>query len=165
MKKQSKLKQLADSDFEESSKGIIKALVEDHNHMRKLMAKIKSSRSTDRQIVTAFNTLIDTVNLHVKAEENTFYTLIKDNPKFADNVLEGYEEHRVHEYVVAALKKVRDKKRKIEQMKIYCEILEHHLDEEEEELFPKFRKYAAPSTRRKIAHKFNKTRYAGEVRA
>jgi hemerythrin superfamily protein len=43
-------------------------------------------------------------------------------------------------------------------MKIFCKILEHHLDEEEEELFPRFKKYFAKSTNKKIGKKYLKER-------
>ena len=154
MKKNSKLKKIALSDDTESKHGIVKLLIADHKLMRKLMKKVKSQKASDAEKVTAFKELEKTVESHVKAEEEAFLKLVKDNPKFEDMALEGYEEHRVHETVVAGLYKVSDKKRRIEQMKIYCEILEHHLDEEEEDLFSRFKKYAAKATRKKIAANF-----------
>ena len=47
-------------------------------------------------------------------------------------------------------------------MKVFCEILEHHSHEDEEEvdIFQNFRKYAALSTRKKIGSAFLKVRKA-----
>lgn len=153
--KKTPLQKIAQADNQsQSAHGIIKLLIADHKLMRDLMKKIKSKQATPAQIKSAYKELIKTVASHVTAEEKTFLSLIKDNPVFEDMALEGYEEHRVHETVINGIKKVKDQKRQIEQMKIFCEILEHHLDEEEEDLFPRFRNYAAKATKKKIGKKF-----------
>ncbi len=158
MAKKSKLKKVSLSPTKEHHLGIIKLLLADHRLLRKLMAQVKSSRSTPAKQMKAFKELEKSVSSHVKAEENTFFTLIRNHPKFKDATMEGYEEHRVHENVIRGLKKVSDKDRRLEQMKIYCEFLEHHLDEEEENLFPRFKKYAALQTKRKISKNYVKVR-------
>lgn len=154
MTKGSKLQKIARSNKTESAHGVIELLLADHKLMRKLMSRIQSDKATDGQKTKAFRDLEKTVRSHVKAEENTFLKLIINNPKFEDLAFEGYEEHRVHETVLSGIHGVRDKDRKIQQMEIFCEILEHHLDEEEDDLFPRFKKYSAVSTRRKIGKNF-----------
>lgn len=137
---------------------VVKLLLADHKLLRSLMKQVKSHKSTNQESIKAFNTLKKSVLSHVNAEENTFLFLIKDHPKFKDHVLEGYEEHRIHEYIFSGIAKVKDTERKVQQMKSFCEVLEHHLDEEEEELFPRFKKYFAFSTRKKIGRNFLKVR-------
>lgn len=137
---------------------IIKLLLADHKLLRTLMNKIKSQKASPREQKKNFSDLKKTVISHVKAEEKSFLSLIKDHPRFKDHVLEGYEEHRVHEYIFDGIVKVKEMERKTEQMKIFCEILEHHLDEEEEELFPRFKKYFAKSTNKKVGKNFLKER-------
>jgi hemerythrin superfamily protein len=157
-KKKSPLKKMSISDATQSVHEIIKLLIADHKLMRTFMSKVKSQKSSKAQSMAAFAKLTKTVQSHVKSEESSLLSLIKDHPKFEDMAVEGIEEHRVHENVLAGIHKLKDKDRKVEQMKIYCEILEHHLDEEEDELFPKFKKYAATSTRKKIGKKFLRVR-------
>lgn len=154
MAKKTKLKKIAESQNAPSAHGVVQLLLADHKLLRSLMKKVKSDRATDAQVAKAFRELEKSTQSHVKAEEKTFFSLIKENPKFEDLTLEGYEEHRVHENVLAGVHRVKDKERKIQQMKIFCEVLEHHLDEEEEELFPRFKKYAALSTRKKIGKNY-----------
>ncbi len=156
--KKGKLKQLANSHATQSAHGIVKLLLADHELMRTLMDQVKSQKATRAQQKQAFRELDRTVQSHVKAEESTFLKIIENHPKFEDRALEGYEEHRVHETIVSGIKHVRDQTRQVEQMKIFCEFLEHHLDEEEEYLFPQFKKYAALSTRRKMGKRFLKVR-------
>ena len=148
------LKEFTDHHTQFSAHGIIKLLIADHKLLRSLMKKVKSNKATQSQKIISFKELEKTVHSHVKAEENSFFKLIKENPKFHDMVFEGYEEHRVHETIFKGIHRVSDKARRVQQMEIYCEMLEHHLHEEEEDLFPRFIKYSARSTRKKIGQKF-----------
>lgn len=159
MNKKINLKVFADAQPELSPHGLIKLLLADHKLLRSLMKKVKSQQSSQAQKISFFKELEKTVHSHVKAEENSFFKLVKDNPKFEDMVFEGYEEHRVHENIFAGIHRVSDKKRRVQQMEIYCEILEHHLDEEEEKLFPRFKKYSAIATRKKMGKKFLEVRH------
>lgn len=137
-----------------SAHSIVKLLLEDHRLLRKLMEEVKSQRATPAGVRKKFSELEAVVASHVKAEEKTFLALVKDHPAFEDHALESYEEHRVHDMIFAGIRKTRDVKRKTEQMKIYCEILEHHLDEEEEDLFPRFKRLFASSTQKKAGRNY-----------
>lgn len=156
----SKLSRVAAESEAATTHGIIKLLLADHKLMRSLMKQVKSKHASDAKIVAAFRELEAVVTSHVAAEERSFLSVVRDHEKFEDVALEGFEEHRVHETVLAGIRRVRAKDRKLQQMKIFCEILEHHLDEEEEKLFPRFKKFAAASTRRKIGERFLKVREA-----
>ena len=162
MTNKSELRKLSESDAAKAPHDIIKLLITDHELMRSLMDKMKSQKASDDDVIETFKELVRVVESHVEAEEKSFLSLIKDNPKFHDEVLEGYEEHRVHENVIAKIDDVKDKERRAQQMKIYCEMLEHHLKEEEEDLFPKFKDYAALDTRKKIGQNFLDEREGSE---
>lgn len=157
MSKRSKLEKVSDQK-EISPHGIVKLLLADHKLLRDLMKKIKSQKASRKEIKKSYKELKAQVESHVTAEEKTFLDLIKDHPSFKDHALESREEHRVHEYVFAGIKKVKDSERQAEQMKIYCEMLEHHLDEEEEDLFPLFKKTFATSTSKKAAVHYSEVR-------
>lgn len=138
--------------------GVIDLLMKDHRAFRILMAKIRSPRKKPNQIISHFNKLKKLVKSHVAAEEYGLLRVIMDHPRFESNAHEGYEEHRVHEYILNGIQTVTDRKRKVEQMKAFCEILEHHLDEEEEELFPRVKKLLAKSSRKKLGKRFLRKR-------
>lgn len=157
MPKQTKLEKVSNQK-EISSHEIVKLLLADHKLLRSLMKEIKSQGAKPKQVKKSYKQLLAAVKSHVKAEEKTFLDLIKHHPNFIDHALESREEHRVHEYIFAGIKKVKDPERKGEQMKIFCEILEHHLDEEEEDLFPLFKKTFATSTSKKAAVQYSKVR-------
>ena len=150
----SKLQAVAQNDQPVDGHGIVYMLLKDHKAMKKLIAEIKSQRSDDKTVKSSYKKLILVVRSHVKAEEGSLLNLLKTHPLFKDMSTESYQEHRVHEYVISGVATEKDPKAKVEQMKAFCEILEHHLKEEEHDLFPRFKKYAAKSTRQKLGKRF-----------
>ncbi len=162
MKRKSEL-QTVSLQPESGKHSVINLLLTDHKLLRSLMKKVKSHKSSPEESMKAFADLKKSVRSLVLAEEKTFLSLIKDHPKFKDHVMEGYEEHRVHEYVLNGIMKVKETDRKVQQMKCFCEILEHHLDEEEEELFPRFKKHFAKSTEKKAGRNYLKKRKATDT--
>lgn len=142
---------------------VVKLLLADHKLLRTLMKKVTSHKASTSDSIKAFKVLKKAVISHVTAEEKTFLALIEDHPAFKDHALESYEEHRVHEYVYKGLEKVKDAERKAQQMKCFCEVLEHHLKEEEEDIFPRFKKYFAKSTVKKVGRNYSKVRKATDT--
>lgn len=141
-----------------SNAGIVTLLLKDHRAMKELMSELREPRATNRKRFATFAKLEKLVHSHMIAEENALLERIKDNPKFKDEAVEGLEEHEIHRVVISSIHRVKDPDRRFVRMKSFCEILEHHLREEEEELFPKFKKNTAKSTRRRIGKAFLKSR-------
>lgn len=145
-------------EFARNFPNVVALLLKDHRAMRKLMAKVDSPRSTPGSVFKAFRALENLVTSHMAAEELAVVNALKDHPKFKDKALESYEEHRIHEHIFVGIKKLKAKDRKLMQMKIYCEMLEHHLKEEEHDLFPRYKAYFALSSRKTAGKKFLRTR-------
>ncbi|MBC7421514.1 MAG: hemerythrin domain-containing protein [Bdellovibrio sp.] len=166
MKKKSRLKKTSELHVEPSAEGVVKLLLKDHEAMRVLMKQVKSHRATPAKIYKSFELLEKLVLSHVKAEEYSLLNRIDHHPKFEDHAKESIEEHNIHENILKGIRRLRDQDRKITQMKIFCEMLKDHIDEEEEELFPQFKKYSATSTRKKMGTLFlrrrEQTRLNGE---
>jgi hypothetical protein len=143
--------------------GAVTLLLKDHKAMRALMSRIKSHRSSPALIERSFRGLEKLVVSHMAAEETALLRHLKAHPKFKSEALEGWEEHRIHEQIFKGIRSLQSPERKRMRMKIYCEILEHHLHEEEEDLFPAYTDYFALSTRKKAGRKFLKRRLQTNV--
>jgi hypothetical protein len=80
------------------------------------------------------------LEVHEAIEEEIFYPALKDHPKTKELALEGYEEHHVVDTVMAEMHElpVTDETwtAKFSVMK---ENLEHHIEEEENEMFKQAR--------------------------
>ncbi len=119
----------------------ITMLLEDHAKMRKLLDELEST--TERGIKTRqelYSTIKGELMLHETIEEEIFYPALKEHPKAEDIVLEGYEEHHVVDLVMAELEDLPvDDESWGAKAKVMKENVEHHMEEEEGEMFKQAR--------------------------
>jgi hemerythrin-like domain-containing protein len=119
----------------------IALLKADHDKVKKLLTELDAT--TERGVKTReelFATIKGELTVHEVIEEEIFYPALKEHPKAKDIVLEAYEEHHVVDQVMAELEglDVSDETwgAKATVMK---ENVEHHIDEEEKEMFAQAR--------------------------
>ncbi|MEP7060288.1 MAG: hemerythrin domain-containing protein [Actinomycetota bacterium] len=119
----------------------ITLLTDEHDEMKKLMADLDETTERGVKIRNElFDKLKARLEIHEAIEEEIFYPALKKHPKAKDIVLEGIEEHHVVDGIVAELEtlSVQDETwgAKLTVMK---ENVEHHMEEEESDMFPKAR--------------------------
>src|SRR4029078_4063804 len=129
-------------------------LKDDHQKMRKLLNELEST--TERGVKTREGLsarLKSELTVHEIIEEEIFYPALKDHPKAKEIVLEAYEEHHVVDTIMAALERhpvggrvlaERDRLPVDDETwgakaKVMQENVEHHMGEEEGEMFQKAR--------------------------
>ncbi|HEY2028029.1 MAG TPA: hemerythrin domain-containing protein [Myxococcales bacterium] len=94
--------------------------------------------------------IIRELAVHAAIEEMLFYPTIrmaatkaktKSTAEAGDMVLESLEEHHIVKWTLSELEKMKpDEERYEPKVKVLMENVQHHVEEEEEELFPKVRK-------------------------
>ena len=119
----------------------ITMLKDDHDKVKKLLSELEST--TERGVKTReelFATIKGELTVHETIEEEIFYPALKEHPKAKDLVLEGYEEHHVVDTVMAELEglDVTDETWGAK-AKVMKENVEHHIEEEEGEMFKQAR--------------------------
>lgn len=116
-------------------KTIFDELMSEHDEMKKMMQTL--SKAYDRSMFEKFSNEIER---HMEAEEKVLYEPLRDSEIVHELIMEGYEEHVVAEDI---LRKLQDQKGGTElwttRMKVLMESVEHHIDHEEKEMFPKAR--------------------------
>ena len=116
-------------------------LEDDHKKMRKLLDELEST--TERGVKTReelYATIKGELLVHEAIEEEIFYPALKEHPKAEDIVLEGYEEHHVVDTVMAELEGLPvDDETWGAKAKVMKENVEHHMEEEEGEMFKQAR--------------------------
>ena len=87
-----------------------------------------------------FATIKAELTVHEIIEEEIFYPELKAHPKATDIVLEGYQEHHVVDVLMGELEAL-DVSDEMwgAKAKVMQENIEHHIEEEETEMFPKAR--------------------------
>lgn len=116
----------------------IQLLTDDHNRVRKMLAELEKSDGAKRK--DAFGQVFEALTVHELIEEEIFYPALREHPRAKDLVLESYVEHDVVDRLLGELKQMRpDDELWDAKCQVMTENLEHHLEEEESELFKKAR--------------------------
>jgi hypothetical protein len=120
----------------------ITLLEADHSKVKRLLTELDST--TERGIKTRaelFATIKGELTLHEIVEEEIFYPELKAHPKAKDVVLEGYQEHHVVDLLMSELEAldVSDETWGAKAT-VMRENIEHHIEEEEGEMFRQARK-------------------------
>ena len=115
----------------------IQLLKRQHREVEALFKKIEKARSAEpRRALLA--ELAANLKLHMAIEEEIFYSAVQQLPvkKAEDMTLEAYEEHAVVKLVLAELPGVDPEDDRFDaKMTVLSELIEHHVDEEEDEMF------------------------------
>jgi Hemerythrin HHE cation binding domain len=112
-------------------------LKEDHDKMKELLSKVEGT--TERGVKTReqlFTTVKEELTVHESIEEEIFYPALRSHPKTKEIALEAYEEHHVVDMVMAEIESVPfDDERWSAKFTVMKENIEHHIEEEEKEMF------------------------------
>lgn len=117
-------------------------LKKDHQEVRKLFREFEKAgeNATARkgQIVAK---VIELLTVHTYIENEVMYPRVRDLlPDLEDDVLESYEEHHVADILVMELAAMKpDHERFDAKTTVLIENVSHHMDEEEQDWFPKVR--------------------------
>jgi hypothetical protein len=119
----------------------IALLKADHDKVKRLLNELETT--TERGVKTRadlFSTIKGELTLHEIIEEEIFYPELKAHPKAKDIVLEAYEEHHVVDTLMGELEAldVSDERWGAKAL-VMKENIEHHIEEEEGEMFRKAR--------------------------
>ena len=119
----------------------ITILKDDHRRFKKMLEE--GEDTTERAVKTRkelLERLAADLKAHEKMEEEIFYPALKQYEKAKEIVLEGYEEHHVADLILEELRTtdVTDE-RWGAKFSVLKENLEHHIEEEEEDMFKKAR--------------------------
>ena len=109
----------------------------DHAKVKKLLAEGEATTERGEKTRTElFATLKGELIVHERIEEEIFYPALKEHPKTKEIALEGYEEHHVVDTVMAEIEGVAyDDEKWGAKFTVMKENLEHHIEEEEGEMF------------------------------
>ncbi|MEX0681920.1 MAG: hemerythrin domain-containing protein [Dehalococcoidia bacterium] len=116
----------------------------DHDRFRKMFKDYEEAGEraykTKLGIATTF---FDELNAHEVMEEEIFYPALKErmSKDGVELVMEGYEEHHVADLIVAELKALDVEDETYDpKFKVLQENVEHHMEEEEKNMFPEAKK-------------------------
>jgi hypothetical protein len=120
----------------------LKLLKDDHDKVKKLLEEGDST--TERAVKTRaelFAKIKSELQVHEAIEEEVLYPALKEHAATKEIALEAYEEHHVVDVIVGELEATPvDDEAWAAKFTVMKENLEHHIEEEEDEMFKQARK-------------------------
>ena len=113
-----------------------KLLKADHRKVAELFEQLE--RTSGKRKLTVFEQIKMELDLHAHIEEKIFYPALEKPTETRDLTMEAYEEHKEVKTLLRELSRARNADEDWqEKAKVLQENVEHHVDEEENQLFKK----------------------------
>ncbi|MBJ7357827.1 hemerythrin domain-containing protein [Nocardioides sp.] len=136
-------------------------LKNDHKEIRRLFREFEQAgddaTKTKGRLV---DRIIELLTVHTYIENEVMYPRVRELlPDLEDDVLESYEEHHVADVLVMELYGMKpDAERFDAKTTVLIENVRHHIEEEEEDWFPKVREGLGRKTLQEIGAEMEKAR-------
>ena len=116
---------------------IFEELKSDHDEIKDLLGKLANTTArAEKKRTELLEKLKLKLTVHAKVEEAVFYSPLREARKTRDVVLEGFNEHRVADGLLQELAIMPcDNDQWTAKLKLLKELVEHHIEEEENEMF------------------------------
>lgn len=116
-------------------------LHKDHEAIKPLLREIVDTTDrAEKSRSKLFSRIKEELSVHEVIEEEIFYPALRDHPRAREIVLEGYEEHDVVSRLMGELDGMEPTDERFgPKVKVMAENIEHHIGEEEGEMFSKAR--------------------------
>ena len=133
---------------------IYSLLEADHRTVKELFAKAEEA-SDPRDLEKVFREIKTQLELHKEAEERTFYAALSNFPEISDRIEEAMEEHVDVEELLEELSNLAAEDEDFRsQLNELREEVEHHVREEEGEIFARARKLLDEEQAARVAEEF-----------
>ena len=117
----------------------IESLEKDHDRIRSLFSELEGT-ADPQEIQDSFEKLGNILTIHAEAEERVLYPEARNCEGTTELIDKGHQEHDKGDQLVLAIKSVSPNESEFkEKVRELQEFMLNHLDEEENELFPKVR--------------------------
>jgi iron-sulfur cluster repair protein YtfE (RIC family) len=137
---------------------------DDHQRLKDMFKRVMGTED-----VAARASLLDQIRAelvaHERMEEDIFYPALRAaSEKARDIVLEGYEEHHVIDVILDEMFTVPEEAEQWPaKLKVLHENLEHHMEEEESEMFKRARKSMSAGMLEELGRKMRQAREAASA--
>jgi iron-sulfur cluster repair protein YtfE (RIC family) len=137
-------------------------LIADHNRFRGTFARFKEAHEADdvAAMASLATSLSQDLEIHTTIEEEIFYPAAHDlSEEIGETVDEGLQEHHVADVLVEEMKTLQPGGDEwVAKMTVLIESVEHHAEEEEQELFPSVRSATEASFRQELGERMDARR-------
>jgi len=135
----------------------LELLKEDHEKVDQLFQKVKADEDADHK--DTFEQIKTELEIHTHIEETIFYPRLVEegDEELKDITLEGIEEHRQAKMFLRELSSLTDDSEKFKpKLQVLMEDIEHHVQEEEGEMFPMIQEQFDEATLQELGKEMEK---------
>ena len=134
---------------------------DDHDKMKQLFDDALADKNPDAR-ATLLHQIRSALIAHERMEEDVFYPALRSAGREAKEiVLEGYEEHHIIDVILDELLEVPEEAEHWQaKLKVLKENLEHHIDEEEGEMFKRARQLLGKQTLEELGRQMHSVKTA-----
>lgn len=142
---------------------IVDVLLMDHKYLKDCIKYLKDDDEDKRVKLKHGKTFLDALHKHSEAEKKAVYAPCLKVKDLKMDILEGQVEHGIADakvkMLIPKLTGLRTLSDELEvELKVLAELVEHHIKEEEEEMFPKMRKDLDKTILNEMGFQFMKLR-------
>ncbi len=118
----------------------VELLKGDHQKVSDLFERVKATEDAKKH-ARLFEQIQNELDTHSHIEETILYPALKEHEELKDITLEAYEEHKQIKTLIREIERLADGSERFDaKLKVLGENVEHHVEEEENEMFPKIQR-------------------------
>jgi len=138
----------------ETETDIVDLILEDHRPLKEFIEVMKNlDESLEKRREAAENFAIQLV-AHAKPEELTLYKDLKHHASLKADAFEGQTEHSLADQLLEEIKRTTDEDCWSARVKVLAELVEHHIQEEEDDILPKVSETLTTNERERLGAAF-----------
>lgn len=139
------------------TKNILSLIEAEHRQFEQLFAAIEKASNT--AVYNCFNQIYKALNLHIKTEEIIFYPAMREHQETKKYIQEAEKEHEEANALLEQMQQMKPTEPQFKQkMNELKKAVQHHVKEEESEIFSAVRKCMNEELLTKLGQEFLKTK-------
>lgn len=125
-------------------------LKHDHDEVKELFQGILKEGKQDKETLDQIN---EELKVHMNFEEKNLYPVLENEKTTRELILESFEEHNLGKELLEKLNNGShfDEEHWLAKVKVVSDVVEHHVQEEEQMLFPKAKKIIKKDEEERLA--------------
>ena len=133
---------------------VLRLLEDEHDEAKSVFKTLEKAHGAEA--MRLWDRLKSMLTLHEEMEETLFYPELKAEKRTEDLILEAYQEHHVMDLLIDEISALEPSDEEWQpKLKVLQENTEHHIEEEEGELFPKVRKIWNTAKREQVGRQMD----------
>lgn len=140
---------------------IVRLIMDDHKPLKKLIRVLKSDNKELEEKRAAFEEFAPLLLNHAKPEEQALYMKMRNEEELRSESFEAETEHQIAERLLNEIMAAQDEDMWEAKVKVLAELVEHHIEEEEEEMLKDVKKEFETAQRVEMGEEFLRLKEQG----